>query len=45
VSTALVATTGVSVSPGIYLAGIALLSTVLMWFILPETRGTDLTEG
>ncbi|MGD6741789.1 MFS transporter [Streptomyces sp. BH106] len=45
VSAALVAATGIAFSPGVYLAGIALLGTVLVWFMLPETKHVDLVQG
>jgi MFS transporter, MHS family, proline/betaine transporter len=45
VAVALVSSTGVAFSPGIYLAAVALLATVLMWFLLPETKDVDLSQG
>lgn len=42
VAAALVAGTGLSFSPGFFLAGVALFSLVVLAFLLPETAGRDL---
>ncbi|MTD14829.1 MFS transporter [Nakamurella sp. YIM 132087] len=43
VAAALVAGTGLTFSPGFFLAGVALFSLVVLYFLMPETAGRDLT--
>ncbi|MFB7224597.1 MFS transporter [Streptomyces sp. NPDC056227] len=42
VAAALVAGTGLSYSPGFFLAGVALVCGVVLFFLMPETAGRDL---
>jgi MFS transporter, MHS family, proline/betaine transporter len=42
VAAALVAGTGLTFSPGFFLAGVALISLLLLVFLMPETAGRDL---
>jgi MHS family proline/betaine transporter-like MFS transporter len=44
VAAALVAATGVAIAPALYLAAIALVVGVVLWFFLPETSKRSLTE-
>lgn len=44
IAAALVATTGIAVSPAFYLCAIALIAFVILYFTLPETSGRSLVD-
>ncbi|RYF60958.1 MAG: MFS transporter [Comamonadaceae bacterium] len=45
VGAGLIAVTGNNVAPAFYLAGVSLVCLTVLWFMLPETRSTDITKG
>jgi MHS family proline/betaine transporter-like MFS transporter len=45
IAASLIKATGNSVAPAFYLAGISLLSLIVLWRMLPETKSNDISEG
>jgi MHS family proline/betaine transporter-like MFS transporter len=45
IGASLVYMTGDANAPGWYLALISIVCFFILWFLLPETRGKDLTKG
>jgi MHS family proline/betaine transporter-like MFS transporter len=45
IAASLIKATGNPVAPGFYLAGISLLSLIVLWRMLPETKSNDISQG
>jgi len=45
IAASLIKATGNPVAPAFYLAGISLLSLIVLWRMLPETKSNDISEG
>jgi len=45
IAAGLVASTGILISPAFYVIGVAVAALAVLWALLPETRGTDISHG
>ncbi|MGN7949360.1 MFS transporter [Microbacterium sp. 22215] len=45
IAAGLVASTGILVSPAFYVIGVAVAALAVLWPLLPETRGADISRG
>lgn len=45
VAAGLIAITGNNVAPAFYLAGVSLVTTIVLWAMLPETKNNDISKG
>ncbi|WP_066288216.1 MFS transporter [Arthrobacter sp. B6] len=45
VAASLVAATGNAVAPAYYLGAVSVVASIVLWFMLPETKGSDISKG